>query len=68
MLKFNILLKITGSIAAYKSAYLTSKLVQNGYNVKVVMSKSAQKFIGTTTFEALSGNKVYTDMLAQREA
>ena len=68
MLKNKILLKITGSIAAYKSAYLTSKLVQNGYDVKVVMSEAAEKFIGTATFEALTGNVVYTDMFARREA
>ncbi len=68
MLKYKVLLKITGSIAAYKSAYLTSKLVQNGYDVKVVMSESAEKFIGTATFEALTGNPVYTDMFARRES
>lgn len=68
MSKFRVLLKITGSIAAYKAAYLTSKLVQNGYEVKVVMSKSARKFICATTFEALSGHEVYTDMFARREA
>ena len=68
MLKYKVLLKITGSIAAYKSAYLTSKLVQSGYNVKVVMSESAEKFIGTATFEALTGNPVYTDMFARRES
>jgi phosphopantothenoylcysteine decarboxylase/phosphopantothenate--cysteine ligase len=68
MLKNKILLKITGSIAAYKSAYLVSKLVQSGYEVKVVMSEAAKKFIGTATFEALTGNVVYTDMFARREA
>ncbi len=68
MLKYKVLLKTTGSIAAYKSAYLTSKLVQNGYDVKVVMSESAKEFIGTATFEALTGNTVYTDMFARRES
>ena len=68
MLKYKVLLKITGTIAAYKSAYLTSKLVQSGYDVKVVMSEAAEKFIGTATFEALTGNPVYTDMFARREA
>lgn len=68
MLKHNVLLKITGSIAAYKSAYLTSKLVQNGYDVKVVMSEAAEKFIGVATFEALTGNHVYTDMFARQES
>jgi phosphopantothenoylcysteine decarboxylase/phosphopantothenate--cysteine ligase len=68
MLKYKVLLKITGSIAAYKSAYLASKLVQSGYDVKVVMTESAEKFIGSTTFEAITGNPVYTDMFARREA
>ena len=61
MSKFNVLFKITGSIAAYKSAYLISKLVQAGCDVKVVASESALKFIGTATLEGLSGNTVYTD-------
>ena len=61
MSKFNVLFKITGSIAAYKSAYIISKLVQTGCNVKVVASESALKFIGTATLEGLSGNPVYTD-------
>ncbi len=68
MLKYKVLLKVTGSIAAYKSAYLTSKLVQSGYDVKVVMSEAAVKFVGTVTFEALTGNPVYTDMFAHRES
>ncbi|MDP2037928.1 MAG: bifunctional phosphopantothenoylcysteine decarboxylase/phosphopantothenate--cysteine ligase CoaBC [Ignavibacteria bacterium] len=64
MSKFNVLLKVSGSIAAYKSAYLISKLVQAGCDVKVVASESALKFIGTATLEGLSGNPVYTDSFA----
>ena len=64
MSKFNILFKITGSIAAYKSAYLISKFVQAGCDVKVVATESALKFIGTATLEGLSGNPVYTDSFA----
>ncbi len=67
MSSYNILLKVTGSIAAYKSAYLTSKLVQNGFDVKVVMSDSALKFVGAATFEGLTGNQVYTDSFQNGE-
>lgn len=52
---------MSGSIACYKICYLVSHLSQNNFNVKVVMSTSAQKFIGPATLEALSHNPVYTD-------
>ncbi|WP_373649932.1 flavoprotein [Schlesneria sp. DSM 10557] len=55
-----ILLGVTGGIAAYKSADLCSKLVQAGGHVSVVMTHSASQFIGATTFEALTGRPVYT--------
>lgn len=61
MSKYKILVKITGSIAAYKSAYLISRLVQDGNEVKVAASESAFKFIGTSTLEGLTANPVYTD-------
>ncbi len=61
MLKNKILMQITGSIAAYKSAYLISKLKQNGFEVRVAASQSALKFIGKAALEGLSGNAVYTD-------
>lgn len=54
-----ILIGVSGGIAAYKTADLTSKLVQNGAAVSVVMTQAAQKFIGATTFEALTGRPVY---------
>jgi len=54
-----ILLGVTGGIAAYKSADLCSKLVQAGANVSVVMTEAAGQFIGVTTFEALTGRPVY---------
>ena len=50
MLKNKILIKITGSIAAFKVGYLISNLVQNGYEVKTVVTKSALNFIGTAQF------------------
>ncbi|WP_442599448.1 bifunctional phosphopantothenoylcysteine decarboxylase/phosphopantothenate--cysteine ligase CoaBC [Neobacillus sp. D3-1R] len=57
----NILLCVTGGIAVYKAVALTSKLVQAGANVKVILSKSAAKFVTPLSFQALSRNFVYTD-------
>ncbi|HZZ42305.1 MAG TPA: flavoprotein [Tepidisphaeraceae bacterium] len=56
-----ILLAITAGISAYKSADLTSKLVQAGVNVQVVMTPEATKFVTPLTFESLSGKKVLID-------
>ena len=53
-----ILVGITGGIAAYKSAFLVSKLAQSGASVTVAMTEAAQKFIGTATFSALSARPV----------
>ena len=57
----NILLGITGSIAAYKAADIASRLKKEGCNVKVVMTKSSELFITETTLESLSGNKVISE-------
>ena len=54
----NVLLGITGSIAAYKAADIASRLKKESCNVKVVMTKSSELFITETTLESLSGNKV----------
>jgi phosphopantothenoylcysteine decarboxylase/phosphopantothenate--cysteine ligase len=62
-----VLLGVAGGIAAYKSADLTSKLVQAGAAVTVVMSDAAKAFIGPTTFEALTGRPVYADLFTPRE-
>lgn len=59
--KTKILFKLTGSIAAYKSAYLISKLVQNSFEVQTVASNSALQFIGKATLEGLTSKPVYTD-------
>lgn len=67
MFHYKILIKITGSIAAYKSAYLISKLVQNGFEVKVVATDYALKFIGKATLEGLTGSHVYTDSFEEGE-
>lgn len=61
MLKYKILFQISGSIAAYKSAYLISKLVQNNFEVQTVVTNSALQFIGKATLEGLTGNPVFTD-------
>ena len=56
-----ILLGVTGGIAAYKAAALTSALVKLHANVEVVMTDHATKFVAPLTFEQLSGNKVMVD-------
>ena len=56
-----ILLGITGGIAAYKSAALTSALVKLHANVEVVMTENATKFITPLTFEQLTGRKALVD-------
>ena len=62
-----ILLGVTGGIAAYKVADLASKLIQGGDRVSVVMTSAAEKFIGRTTFQALTGRPVYVDMFEPQE-
>jgi len=57
-----ITIAVAGGISAYKTAALTSLLVQDGFNVRVAMSQSAQKFIGPATFQALTGQSVVTDL------
>lgn len=64
----NILLGITGGIAAYKAADLTSRLVKEGAKVKVVMTKNALEFINPLTFESLSGNPVYYDTFQRSQS
>ena len=58
----NILLGVTGGIAAFKSASIVSLLKKKGYNVKVVMTKNATNIIGPLTLETLSRNRIYVDM------
>lgn len=57
----NILLGVTGGIAAYKIANLASMLKKQGANVKVIMTENACQFIIPMTFETLTAQKVYTD-------
>jgi phosphopantothenoylcysteine decarboxylase / phosphopantothenate---cysteine ligase len=61
-----ILLCVTGGIAVYKAAALTSKLVQAGAHVKVILSESAQKFVAPLTFQALARNEVYVDTFDEK--
>ncbi|MBL9083174.1 MAG: phosphopantothenoylcysteine decarboxylase [Planctomycetales bacterium] len=54
-----IVVGVTGGIAAFKTAAMVSKLVQDGAGVSVVMTEAACRFIGPPTFEALTGRPVY---------
>lgn len=58
----NILLGVTGGIAAYKSVDLCSKLVQSGASVQVLMTRSARRFVQPLTFGAVSGRRVVVDL------
>ncbi|WP_181348901.1 bifunctional phosphopantothenoylcysteine decarboxylase/phosphopantothenate--cysteine ligase CoaBC [Thalassobacillus sp. CUG 92003] len=62
-----IMLGVSGGIAAYKACALTSKLVQSGAEVKVVMTESATKFVNPLTFQALSREPVYTDTFDEED-
>ncbi|WP_027963138.1 bifunctional phosphopantothenoylcysteine decarboxylase/phosphopantothenate--cysteine ligase CoaBC [Halalkalibacillus halophilus] len=61
-----ILLGVSGGIAAYKACALTSKLVQQGAEVKVVMTEGSTAFVQPLTFQALSRNPVYTDAFDEK--
>lgn len=62
-----ILLGVSGGVAAYKAADLCSRLVQLGAKVTVIMTESAHQFIGATTFEALTGRPVYSHAFQAQE-
>ncbi len=62
----NIVLGITGSIAAFRAADLASKLVKLGHTVRVVMTADAQKFISPLTLQTLSRNPVTTDLFDEK--
>ncbi len=63
----NIVLGVTGSIAAYKAADLTSLLVKQGCCVHVVMTADAQRFITPVPFQTLSRNPVVTDLYGEAQ-
>jgi len=60
-----IIIGVSGGIAAYKTAALVSSLVQKGHGVSVVMTRSARKFIGAATFRALTGRPVVSGSFDQ---
>ncbi len=59
---YEVLVCVTGGIACYKSADLTSKLVQAGANVTAAMTDSATRFIAPVTFQTLTGRQAFTSM------
>jgi phosphopantothenoylcysteine decarboxylase/phosphopantothenate--cysteine ligase len=63
-----ILVGVTGGIAAYKTAALVSRLVQAGAGVSVMMTGPATRLVGPATFQALTGRPVHTDLWAPPEA
>ena len=63
-----LIVALTGGIAAFKTAALVSRLVQEGAEVTVVMTEAATRFVGPVTFQALSGRPVYTSQWEHIEA
>ena len=61
----NIIVGVTGGIAAFKAVETIRLLSEAGYNVEVIATKSALEFVGTATMAALSGNEVHTDSWAE---
>ncbi len=64
----NILLGISGGIAAYKSLFLIRLLIKNGFNVKVIITENGKQFVTPVTIEALTGNPLYDDLYRQHES
>lgn len=64
----NLLLVVTGSVSAFKAAALASKLAQDGFSVRTVLSGGAKEFVGSATFEGLTGNRVLDSTFAPGEA
>ena len=66
--EIKILLGVTGGIAAYKAAEITRLLVKQKYQIKVVMTRTAEDFITPLTFETLTGEKVYQYNTVDKES
>jgi len=64
----NVLLGVSGSIAAYKAADIASQLFKAGCDVTCIMTKNAQNFITPLTLQTLSKNPVVTDLLDEKES
>ena len=62
-----LLVGVTGGVAAYKTAALTSQLVQAGAGVSVVLTPAAREFIGAATFAALTGRNVHSGVFGESE-
>ena len=62
-----IIIGVSGGIAAYKTADLVSKLAQAGAGVQVVMTEAATHFVGSATFQALTGRRVVTQLLGDND-
>lgn len=63
----NILVGVTGGIAAYKTCELIRLLQKAGHNVKVIMTENAKKFVTPLTFSALTNGEVYDDLFPQSD-
>ncbi|MBI2439997.1 MAG: phosphopantothenoylcysteine decarboxylase [Lentisphaerae bacterium] len=63
----HIVLGVTGSIAAYKAAELARMLLKKQWEVAVIMTAAATRFVGELTFRSLTGRPVVTDMFAEAE-
>lgn len=62
----NIIVIVSGGIAAYKSLDLVRKLKKDGHNIKVIMTENATKFVTELSFQTLSSNYVYTDTFVEQ--
>ena len=62
----NVLIGVTGGIAAYKSAEIIRLFKKDGADVRVVMTESAKEFITPLTLQAISGNKIHDSLLDAR--
>jgi len=62
-----VVLGVTGGIAAYKAVQVARDLTRLGAHVDVVMTAGAQRFVGVTSFEGVTGNRVLTDLYAEGE-
>ena len=64
----SVIVGVTGGIAAYKTCELVSTLAQAGGDVTVLMTQAATRMVTPLTFQALSGNPVYTSMWEHKES
>ena len=62
----NIIVIVSGGIAAYKSLDLVRKLKKDGHDIKVIMTENATKFVTELSFQTLSSNYVYTDTFIEQ--